>query len=93
MKIPSKLNVLGQEVTVTFKDDAEIEGNCGLSKSFSNSIDINNSLKSDKIGHTFIHELLHQIDDMCQLDIKHKKIDVLAMALYQVFKDNDIEFK
>lgn len=93
MQIPDTLNVLGQTVTIRMLSDVDMAGNCGLSQAYSNSIKINNSLPSDKQGHTFVHELLHQLDDMCKLKLKHDTLDVLSMAMYQVLKENNINFK
>lgn len=93
MVIPDTLNVLGQTVTIRMLSDADMAGNCGLSQAYSNSIKINNSLPADKIGHTLLHELFHQLDDMCKLKMKHDTLDVLSMALYQVLKENNLNFK
>jgi Zn-dependent peptidase ImmA (M78 family) len=93
MHIPSEISVMGQTVTIRMLSDADMAGNCGLSQAYSNSIKINNSLPPDKQGHTFLHELLHQMDDMLKLKMKHDTIDVLSMAMYQVLKENNINFK
>ncbi len=37
---------------------------------------------------TFLHEVLHVIDEVYDLDLKERQVDVLAAALVSFLKDN-----
>jgi hypothetical protein len=39
---------------------------------------------------SFLHEVLHAIDDMVQAELTERQISVLAPALLMVLRDNDL---
>jgi len=41
---------------------------------------------------TLLHEVVEVINSSCDLDLEHNQIATLSYILYQVLKDNQIEF-
>lgn len=89
MVIPDKVNILGQEYAIEFMKKDKKRNFIGRCFPFNNKIQIDENLPSDKAGEVFFHEVLHAIDENLELDIKHRSINRLAIALYQFLKENN----
>lgn len=55
-------------------------------------ITIDKSIPHGKKMETLIHEILEAINVYLELGLPHDKLTVLGFMLYQVLKDNEIEF-
>lgn len=89
MIIPNKVQILGQCYTIEFLEPKKKRGFIGRCFPHGNHIQLSQELCEDKMGETFIHEVLHAIDENLELGIKHKSINRLGLALYQFLKDNN----
>ena len=87
MIFPKKLKIGGQTIAVLrgkILDDPDLD--FGWSKIETNQIFIATDIPEDRQIETFIHEILHCINNY----IPEREIDYLSSALYQVLKDNDL---
>ncbi len=51
-----------------------------------------NVLSGDWRMNTFLHEIIHHIDDKQETHLKEKQVNKLADGLYQTLKDNKLKF-
>lgn len=91
MIIPKKLKVLGKDVKVVIKDELDEETTLGQWKGVDKIIE----LKRDGVdmNEVFLHEIVECINDRCDLGLKHSKISTLSEVLFQVIKDNKLDFR
>ena len=100
MKIPKKIKILGREIKIVFdKELANREDVSGSAHYRYEKIFIQPSVEGkprseDDIGITFVHELLHFIGFYIAEDklSDEKLIKRLSEVLYQVLKDNKLDF-
>lgn len=88
MKIPQTIHILGQDFTIEFIKDKKGRDFIGRCFPHANKIQICQDLPDDKLFQTYLHEVLHAIDENLNMGLKHKTIDTLSVALYQFLKDN-----
>jgi hypothetical protein len=89
MIIPPKVKILGQDYTIEFMKPKKGRSFIGRCFPHGNHIQLDECLCEDKMGETFMHEVLHAIDENLELGIKHKSINRLGIAVYQFLKDNN----
>lgn len=88
MKIPQRVQILGQEFKIEFIKDSKKTDFVGRCFPNANKIQLVEDLPDDKLFQTYLHEVLHAIDINLNMGLKHKQIDTLSVALYQFIKDN-----
>jgi hypothetical protein len=95
MKIPSKIKVLGKTVTVKLVHPTEIDTTADWDSEWY-TIRIKNlddpKYPEEKKEEGFLHEIIEAINDLCDLNINHYPLTTLSECLYQVMKDNKINF-
>jgi hypothetical protein len=89
MIIPPVVKILGQDFTIEFLEEKKHRGFIGRCFPHANRIQLEEGLCPDKMGETFLHEVLHAIDENLELGIKHKSVNRLGLALYQFLKENN----
>ena len=89
MIIPPIVKILGQDFNIEFMKDKKGRDFIGRCFPNGNRIQLESQLCMDKMGETFLHEVLHAIDENLELDIKHRSINRLGLALYQFLKENN----
>lgn len=91
MIIPKKLRVIGKDVKIVVKKELDEETTLGQWKGLEKTIE----LKKDgpDMNEIFLHEIFECINDRCDLDMEHKVISTLSEVLYQVIKDNKLDFR
>lgn len=52
------------------------------------AINIDTTLPDPLRQETLLHEVIHAINDIYGLDFKHEQVNLLSVALHQVFTDN-----
>jgi len=99
LKIPKKVKIAGHSYKVLFPYVFTEVNNTGqadlLQKQIKLSeIDKNGAkLPKSEIENTFCHEILHCINwEYCRDGLKEEQIEPLANGLYQVLKDNHLNF-
>jgi hypothetical protein len=88
MIIPQVVKILGQDYSIEFLKGKKSRGFIGRCFPHANRIQLEETLCDDKMGETFLHKVLHAIDENLELGIKHKSVNRLGIALYQFLKDN-----
>lgn len=101
MKIPKKLKIGGFDWTVRENYDITYEGNCyGSTHHGRQNIFLDPNMSQAKKQETLLHEIMHACYWQAGLIEFEKKdkiteeqmISSMAMSLYQVLKDNKLDF-
>lgn len=87
MQFPTKIKIGGQYIRVIVTDDVPGDNN-GFWDSRKATIYIYKSMPASEQEVTLIHEILHALNN----EIGHKDIEWLAQGLYQVMRDNGLDF-
>lgn len=91
MEIPNKVRISYKDYNVNLIDGDVIDdnkvcyGNIDFNKG---NINLSNLYSEDQKKCTFIHECLHGIDDIMEIDLEEEQIRKLGKGLYQFIKDN-----
>jgi len=92
-ELPASLNILGHDYSVTLREnmarDSDRMGQCSSNRL---AIEIDPSLPAQNQESVLIHEILEAIDFLLELDLPHVMISQIGTALYQVLKDNNLQF-
>lgn len=93
--IPDTVIVGGMEYKVEFVDivdprDHNVDGNIFHDLQI---IRIKNRMGPDYTGYVFMHELVHAIFENCYFEQNEVQVNQIAAYLYQILKDNDIDFR
>jgi hypothetical protein len=92
MKIPSSVDVMGQEFSVKKRKENKRSDCIGICYAHKNRIEIDRNLHPDKAGETFLHEVIHAIEQNMNLRMTENQVNNLALGLYQFLKNNKINF-
>ena len=93
MKIPNKLDILGQDFKIKkMKSLSDENGQvlCGCSIAVAQEIHINTSFPQEVQECTLIHEIVETLNTMLELELPHPTISSLETGLYQVLKTNKL---
>lgn len=93
IKIPEKLKIGGFDYTITFSLQYQEGEKWGWWRNDPQLIELSQEAPEQRRGHTFLHELLHAIDDT-YLGNKLEEDDIVGLAsgLHQVLEQLDIQF-
>lgn len=93
MNIPDKIKIGGFDVEVKLKEDIVVDRRHGGEYSPRElTIYLDPALKK-RHGEILLHEIIEALCDAYDVDIEHHYIMALGRGLYQVLKDNDIDFR
>ncbi len=101
MKIPKRIKVAGHVIRVKFvtrlKSNAGKEEFYGKSSHNRNEVIIarknfNDRLAEEHIASTFLHEVIHQVDNKYNVKLSEKQTTNLEIGLFQVLRDNKLNF-
>ena len=95
MNIPTKIRILGQQWSVLWQPHlAGSDGKAllGLMDDETNTITLRSNLRPNQMASTFLHEIIEALVASCDLKINHSTIATLESGLYQVLKDNKLDF-
>ncbi len=93
MKIPNKIKLGGHIINVELVDMAHINGP-GDYDNYHNLIRIEDELnaREDNVSECLLHEILEAIKAKNNLNIDHTELTVVSEVLFQVLRDNDLNF-
>lgn len=93
MKIPECLKVSGHEIRVEFSDTSHIRGQ-GEFNHYHNLIRLESEedTPEDNLAESFLHEIIECIKAKNNLTIEHTDLSVLSESLFQVLRDNRLNF-
>lgn len=89
MNMPDKIKIGGMIYTVEEKAD-EVRDNrrSGCSNGNAQTIIIDKDITKQFKESTFIHEVLHQIDFIYNIELDHKQVFLLETGIFAFLKDN-----
>ena len=94
MAIPKSLKILGHQYEIIINDENQsANSNFGTYWAKHNRIWINSQICEQQQKSTLIHEILEAINFLEDIKLKHEQITRLEAGLYQVLKDNNLDFK
>ncbi|WP_312507549.1 ImmA/IrrE family metallo-endopeptidase [Lysinibacillus sp.] len=95
MTIPLEVNVAGIDYKVQYQEGMIKSHNLmGQVLYAESTIDIDSSMSDSKKEQVFVHELLHAMLNEAGYDEQDEElVNRLAIVLYQVLKQNDLNFK
>ena len=93
MKIPKKIKVGGHEIDVEMVPPKDIRGP-GEYSDFYHSIRLlyDSDAIESKVTETFLHEIFEVIRSKNNLEIDHTHLTVFSESLFQVLRDNKLNF-
>lgn len=86
--IPGEINLFSQTWTIRPGSDLELNMNNGLCIADRCEILFNANQTWDSCIHTVMHELIHAIEIKLDLDLTERQVDVMALALIHLFRQN-----
>ena len=89
MKIPSKIKISGQEYSVSQVRGMADSGNSDTSN---NIILIKEDMAQTEKESCLLHEIIEVINANNDFNLNHQTIQTFENCLYQVLKDNKLEF-
>lgn len=97
MKIPRSLKIGGKKIRVlssTSESSADVE-NIGEwdGHYYVISLDKLKGAPIERTDECFLHEIIEAINGMYEMKLTHWKITVLSEVLYQIIKDNKLDFR
>lgn len=92
-EIPNKVNILGRDFEIIKENFAShANTHIGSTVMISQKIWLDTETHKQQQEETLIHEIIETIDTMCELGLEHPDMSVLSSALYQVLKENKLQF-
>ena len=92
MKIPKKLKILGHWFRVQLVETEIIPGLGGDFQGRYNLIRIAQNQAESQRAEVFLHEIMELISVSLELGIEHPQISALSEGLFQVLRDNCLDF-
>lgn len=91
-EIKDKIRIGGHVITIEEqKNFARDHNNFGEWQPIPLKIIIDADLPESLKNETIMHEILEAVTQLYDIDIKHHKLEVLAVVLYQIFSDKSEE--
>lgn len=91
---PRKLKIGGHIFTIKYVDkfEASLEEDLGSCDRDSSTLVINTNsrISESQRESTLIHEILEAINDIYDVGLEHRQIQLLESTLYQIFVDNNL---
>jgi len=97
MKIPKTLKIGGKKIkmrVIKKIDTDENENIIGLwdVEKYIITLQNNDTTPNGKLEECFLHEILEAINGLYELKLPHYKITLISELLYQIIKDNKLDF-
>ncbi len=94
MKIPKTLKIGGKKIKVKIVKDLSYENAIGIweSEYYTITLEENGIAPIEKLEECFLHEIVEAINGLYELKLSHYKITVISEVLFQILKDNKLDF-
>jgi hypothetical protein len=88
MHIPKQFRLFSQTWTVRTAEPGEIPEDLGQCRPDQLEILINPNQVPESLIHTLVHEVIHSIEQKQQLEMTERQVDLIAMGLIDLFRNN-----
>lgn len=92
MRIPKKVRIGPYDYDLAYKEtllsdnhDAVLWGHCDFERQ---TIYLTTNMVSQRRETAFMHEVIHAIDDLCEIGLEERQVRALAPALVSFLKEN-----
>lgn len=94
MKIPNQIKIGGHLIPIVLHDSREID-NPGEFNIYHQRIRLRKDpeIRQDIVDEAFLHEIFEAIKNLNNLTIDHTHLTVFSEMLFQVIRDNDLDFR
>jgi len=95
MKIPKKIKVgphvykVVRKKKIIDENGDELRGECRAEERV---ILIQSGLKNTRLCETFLHEIVHAIDEENQMELGENRVNIIGLNLMQIIVDNKLDF-
>jgi hypothetical protein len=95
MKIPNKLDIFSQDITVEYVTDQQHSQTGSYCDYYSNINlhKLNEGLSEALQAETFLHEIIECLNIKMELKLEHNQITSLSTALFHVIRNNNLDFR
>lgn len=83
-----KIKILGQEYSIYLLPNKKMKGKLGECNVNNREILLRETLKGDKFREVFLHEIIHAIAEMLDLDMSETQVNNIAVGLTALINDN-----
>ena len=88
MFIPQKFQLFSQQWHVRTALPGELPEDLGQCRPDQLEIVLNPNQVPESLVHTFVHEVIHSIEQKQQLDMTERQVDLIAMGLIDLLRTN-----
>lgn len=96
LKLPKKLKAFGRTYDIVSDDDITRQFDVyGMMHPGKESISLQKrcgNFSEQKEASTFLHEILHVVDENLRAGLEEEQINLLAVGLYSIIQDNNLSF-
>lgn len=94
MNIPGRIKIGAHRVTVQIADSSEIDDS-GTFNNYHKKIRLRKEADTPEsaVSETFMHEIFEGINAQNNLGVNHTGLTVLSEGLFQVIRDNGLDFR
>ena len=85
------MKLFGRTIKINFIDEELMPQSVGMANILKGKIDVTNNMSDDSTNATILHETIHLISDMLNLELNEKQVFGLENGIYSFLKDNGIE--
>ena len=89
MRIPDEFKLFSQQWLVRTGTEKELPNELGMCFPDTNEVLLRTQgLPADTVIHTFLHELVHAIEQKLELDMTERQVDLMALGIMDLFRSN-----
>ena len=86
--IPDTFKLFSDTWSIRTATAKELQTDLGMCYADDNEIVLNPNQSASSIKHSLLHELIHSIELKLDLDMTERQVDVLALSLIHLFREN-----
>ena len=92
MKIPRSIKIGGKKIKVKLVDECDNAGEWD-GNLYVISIENLADAPPERMEECLLHEIIEALNQLYELKLAHWKINIIGESLYQILKDNKLEFR
>lgn len=88
MHIPQNFKLFSQTWTTRTSQPGELPEDLGQCRPDQLEVVINPNQTAESLIHTFVHEVIHSIEQKQHLEMTERQVDLIALGLIDLFRNN-----